>query len=177
MNISHSKIYRYWVSKAGFMRLGEIDKHLGTSLKSRIANLDYDNPQCWGCRRARSSWRSLERCHIIPKSANGPDVVANLILMCRRCHLDSPTIDDPNALWLWLDDCQHYRAELAKWIEECAQGNMDKADELLNLYHETWSDPSFQMVEGKVSSSALIACIKAKLISARQDPIDNEGDD
>jgi hypothetical protein len=54
---------------------------------------------------------------------------------------------------------------------------MDKADELLNLYHETWSDPSFQMVEGKVSSSALIACIKAKLISARQDPIENEGDD
>jgi hypothetical protein len=173
----HSKIYHYWVSKAGLERLGEIDRNLGTSLKSRIASLDHSDPNCWGCRRKRSSWRSLERCHIIPKSANGPDVAANLILMCRRCHVDSPTISDPNALWLWLDDRQHYRAELGKWIEERAQGDVNKRDELLNLYHETWSDPSFQLVEGGASSSALIACIKAKLISARQDPIKNEGDD
>ena len=159
------------------MRLSEIDKHLGTSLALRIEHLDYDYPQCWGCMRERSSWSSLERCHIIPKSSNGPDNAANLILMCRRCHVDSPTINDPNALWLWLDDRQHYRAEFVKWIKERAQGDMNKGNELLSLYHETWSDPSFQLVEGRVSSSALIACIKAKLISARQDPIENEGDD
>ena len=180
MAIPHSKIYNYWTSDVGIKRLGDIDGQLDTSLVCRFHHLRFkykDDPHCWGCMRARGSWRSLERCHIIPKSSNGPDNVANLILMCRRCHVDSPTINDPNALWLWLDDRQHHRAELINWIEERAQGDMNKRDELFNLYHETWSDPSFQLVEGGASSSALIACIKAKLISARQDPIKNEGDD
>lgn len=54
--------------------------------------------RCWRC----GSERSLERCHIIPRSLGGEDVPSNYVLLCERCHLENPNVDDPEILWDWL---------------------------------------------------------------------------
>lgn len=54
--------------------------------------------RCWRC----GSERSLERCHIIPRSLGGEDVPSNYVLLCERCHLENPNVDDPEIMWDWL---------------------------------------------------------------------------
>lgn len=54
--------------------------------------------RCWrcGCRR------KLERCHIVPDSQGGADEPSNLVLLCKRCHLENPNLTDPEIMWDWL---------------------------------------------------------------------------
>lgn len=54
--------------------------------------------RCWrcGCRT------KLERCHIIPASSGGKDEPSNLVLLCKRCHIDNPNVTDPEIMWDWL---------------------------------------------------------------------------
>lgn len=57
--------------------------------------------ECWGC------WehRPLERCHIIPHSIGGADSdPANYVLLCNRCHEDSPDVRDADEMWRWIAD-------------------------------------------------------------------------
>jgi ribosomal protein L37E len=54
--------------------------------------------RCWRC-----GYKSnLERCHIIPHSLGGSDSTDNLVLLCRRCHRESPNVKDPSFIWRWL---------------------------------------------------------------------------
>ncbi len=55
--------------------------------------------RCWRC----GCEKSLERCYIIPASLGGKDEPANLVLLCKRCHLDNPNITDPEIMGL--DSC------------------------------------------------------------------------
>ncbi|MCM3749266.1 HNH endonuclease [Paenibacillus pasadenensis] len=54
--------------------------------------------RCWRC----GYKQSLERCHIIPSSLGGEDTVSNLVLLCRRCHLENPNIANKDIMWDWL---------------------------------------------------------------------------
>lgn len=54
--------------------------------------------RCWRC----GCKKSLERCHIIPGSLGGEDKPSNLVLLCKRCHLENPNISDPEIMWDWL---------------------------------------------------------------------------
>ena len=54
--------------------------------------------RCWRC----GSERSLERCHIIPRSLGGEDIPSNYVLLCKRCHLENPNVDDTEIMWDWL---------------------------------------------------------------------------
>ena len=54
--------------------------------------------RCWRC----GYEHSLERCHIIPDSLGGEDEPSNLVLLCRRCHLDNPNVTDPQIMWDWI---------------------------------------------------------------------------
>ena len=54
--------------------------------------------RCWRC----GCKRNLERCHIIPDSLGGEDKPENLVLLCKRCHLDNPNVADPEIMWDWL---------------------------------------------------------------------------
>ena len=42
--------------------------------------------QCWRC----DCQRSLERCHIVPTSLGGEDTPSNFVILCKRCHLETP---------------------------------------------------------------------------------------
>lgn len=54
--------------------------------------------RCWRC----GYKRTLERCHIIPASLGGRYEPSNLVLLCRRCHLENPNVADSEIMWDWL---------------------------------------------------------------------------
>lgn len=56
------------------------------------------NERCWRC----GCKRNLQRCHIIPHSLGGKDEPSNLVLLCKRCHLDNPNVADEEIMWDWL---------------------------------------------------------------------------
>ncbi|WP_199241245.1 HNH endonuclease [Halorubrum sp. SP3] len=62
--------------------------------KIRERVLDRDDHTCQRCGCAvesenRSSQRSAEVHHLIPRAAGGPDALANLITLCLRCHKEA----------------------------------------------------------------------------------------
>ena len=73
-------------------------------------------PECMACRKYSESWydgvdtwtkawnkASLDRCHIVPAQHQGrSDDASNFVLMCRRCHEDSPDTTLPNVLFDWM---------------------------------------------------------------------------
>lgn len=54
--------------------------------------------RCWRCAHKTR----LERCHIIPHARGGDDTPSNLVLLCKRCHLENPNVVDPEMMWDWL---------------------------------------------------------------------------
>jgi len=54
--------------------------------------------RCWRCGYERTT----ERCHVIPKSLNGPDVPSNYRLLCHDCHLENPNVNDPTEMDKWI---------------------------------------------------------------------------
>lgn len=81
---SKDEICEYW-----FSRIDESDLSVDASEALE---------RCWRC----GSERSLERCHIIPRSLGGEDVSSNYVLLCKRCHLENPNVYDPEIMWDWL---------------------------------------------------------------------------
>jgi hypothetical protein len=78
-----------------------------------IGPIDWGEPQCWGCHYYASKWpdgafsawnraKGLQRCHIVPESLGGSNDPLNLVLLCHRCHEDSPDNSDPNVLFTWM---------------------------------------------------------------------------
>ena len=54
--------------------------------------------RCWRC----GYKKTLERCHIIPDSLGGKDTPSNLVLLCKRCHIEAPNVEDKNFMWDWI---------------------------------------------------------------------------
>ena len=54
--------------------------------------------RCWRC----GEERSLEKCHIVPRALQGVDAPSNLVLLCKKCHLENPNVSDPEIMWDWL---------------------------------------------------------------------------
>ena len=63
---------------------------------------------CWRCARKFVKRRFTEdddyghRAHIVPKSLGGGYEPSNFVLLCRRCHLESPDVPDPDFMWMWI---------------------------------------------------------------------------
>ena len=53
---------------------------------------------CWRC----GCKRNLERCHIIPEALGGKDEPSNLVLLCKRCHIDAPNVESKTFMWDWI---------------------------------------------------------------------------
>lgn len=81
---SKEEIYEYW-----FSRIDESDLSVDASEALE---------RCWRC----GSKRSLERCHIIPRSLGGEDIPSNYVLLCKRCHLENSNVYDSEIMWDWL---------------------------------------------------------------------------
>lgn len=101
-HVSAKKVWEYWFCEKGWERWKEADQRLATRITSKMISIDIDYPMCWACHTPKSYWSRLERCHIIPKSSGGKGDASNLILMCRTCHLESPTVNHSDALFIFL---------------------------------------------------------------------------
>lgn len=78
------EIVNYWTSKQN-----------ETGLSIDWADAD---ERCWRC----GYKKPLERCHIIPDSLGGKDEPSNLVLLCKRCHIEAPNVEDKNFMWDWI---------------------------------------------------------------------------
>lgn len=63
---------------------------------------------CWAC----GEERKLQRAHIMPASAGGPDVGKNYFLLCRRCHQEQPdnASEEAQRQWLFAQRARGWRA-------------------------------------------------------------------
>jgi hypothetical protein len=107
-------IKRYWLSDEGQDRLKEIDQRLDLNISVRVNEaLTDDRSLCWACLKPKSR---LQRCHIIPDFCEGSPKADNLILMCYGCHLDSPTMNHPDPIWIWMNERPLWRDEVDRFI-------------------------------------------------------------
>lgn len=67
---------------------------------------------CWRC----GCKRSLQRCHIVPKSLGGSDDPSNIIPLCAMCHDDAPNVADPLEMWNWIKK-SHGSLSGLFWVE------------------------------------------------------------
>ena len=56
--------------------------------------------RCWRCAHKRT----LQRCHIVPKSLGGADSTDNIIPLCSSCHDQQPDVIDPDETWRWIKE-------------------------------------------------------------------------
>ncbi len=84
METTHREIVEYWA-----VNLNE------SGLSVDIAEAD---KLCWRC----SQKRSLQRCHIVPRSLGGSEAPSNLVLLCAQCHAEAPNVEDSDFMWVWL---------------------------------------------------------------------------
>lgn len=87
---SKKKIWQYWIDNG---------------IQRGLDDTRYDNAcdfnVCVCCGRESSK---LERAHIIPHSLGGSNDVSNYILLCNKCHRESPDIANESALIEWMNE-------------------------------------------------------------------------
>ncbi|MCD2099630.1 HNH endonuclease signature motif containing protein [Rhodococcus qingshengii] len=81
--------------------------------------LDLGSPACMACGwtpyltaiedtavTARARWSEtnskLQRCHIVPHALGGSEDVSNLVMLCKKCHGESPDVSDPEFMIEWV---------------------------------------------------------------------------
>ena len=159
--IARSQIREFWLSQAGQQHINELESRLKIKVAHKLDAIRDDPNKCWACHKRVSS-RRLERCHIIPASSNGQASTENLILMCRKCHLESPTINHSDAIWVWL-------SLKTSWPNEI-ESVCDQFVRLSNLSYEGWralceeieSDESIMPVSGQISAAAWLSILITK---------------
>lgn len=109
-------IESYWLSDEGQDRLKDIDQRLSLNIRVRINEaLNDDRSRCWACLQIKSR---LQRCHIIPEFCGGSPKAENLILMCHGCHLDSPTINHLDPIWIWMNERPLWSDEVDHYVDK-----------------------------------------------------------
>ena len=87
---------------------------------------DWGEPDCWACGRydpqypdigvfeedpSKHSWATvlkmwgraaLHRHHILPVVLGGSNDPSNFVLLCRRCHRDTPHTSNSDIFWAWM---------------------------------------------------------------------------
>lgn len=107
---------------------------------------DLDVPGCFACgyakfkhwsetddpRIIRARWersRHLDCAHIIAASIGGRATVSNILLLCRRCHLESPMTNRREVMLDWV---RHRPPILNYWVREI-QASIGNVPEGVNL--------------------------------------------
>ncbi len=174
------EIIKYWQSTEGLKRLKSIEDAFNgedcARLIEKFFSIDTDCPACMSCGRPRDEWSKLERCHILGVThayeSNQPidDVSAahNFVLMCRPCHVDSPTTTDEMTFWQWMQDTPTRAEDLAEGVRTIiASYGVAVATKAFNAFME--SAP--MVVEGRISTNTFIAGMRSHARSiARTEP-------
>ncbi len=162
-------VWKYWFCQGGWERWKEADQRLGTRITSKMISIDHDYPMCWACHTPRSKWSSLERCHIIPKSSGGAGDASNLILMCRMCHLESPTVNHSDALFIFLSR-KKTRAEVyQEELRDIIKNSKLSVVGLAIAWKHALSDDSMVCGGATISPAAWMSLLRAKVADLESD--------
>lgn len=159
--ISRNQIREFWLSQAGQQVTSELESRLRIEVTHKLEAIRNDPNKCWACQR-KINLRRLERCHIIPASSNGQVSIDNLILMCRMCHLESPTIDHPDALWIWLSLKRSWPDEIESVCDQFVRSSNLSYEGWRELCEEVESDESIMPVSGQISAAAWLSILITK---------------
>jgi len=147
-----------------------------------LPTFEWHEPECMACGYLAESWGNkdwskakLDRCHIIPRAFGGSDEPSNLVLMCKRCHEDSPDCADPQILIKWMKDKP--RLILGKFTPETWKSIWESLDQLVaDRPKITGTDfakaldlqlPKFSDHFGTLSQGTWLAVMDAACASAR----------
>lgn len=130
--------------------------------------------RCWRCgEEAR-----LERCHIVPASLGGEDSPSNLVLLCRRCHIETLNIADPEIMWDWIrayatpfydtfwmiQGIKEYEIIYGKsFNEELEKQNVDDIEKFGRLFQEEIKQTSYHFGHPYRNSATLAGVLKITL--------------
>lgn len=82
--------------------------------------------RCWIC----GYKRELQRCHIVPEPLGGKDEPSNLVLLCKKCHIEAPNVESKTFMWDWI------RANGTSFYDTSFISKAQKAYEF--IYHKSF---------------------------------------
>ena len=92
---SKAQIVKYWLEEL----ITQHEKYWMEAAYEENCSPSMPQSICFACGSAIGT----ERCHIIPKDKGGSDLVNNLHLLCKECHLESEPIIDSEQYLDWFD--------------------------------------------------------------------------
>ncbi len=114
---------------------------------STTLDLDLFWPRCFACQyspaeakepeagRYRQAWNQavfLERAHIVADMEGGLSVPANLVLLCKRCHKESPMLTEPQAMLDWITNRQSW----FQWIIQQFSGEAERLNVPMSAFDD-----------------------------------------
>lgn len=127
--------------------------------------------RCWRC----GSKVTLERCHIVPDSLGGEDTPSNLVLLCRRCHLENPNVTDPEIMWDWIrayatpfydtfwmiQGIKEYETIYGKsFNEELKKQNLVNKEKLISLFQEELHNTTYHFGSPYLNSATIAGVLR-----------------
>lgn len=141
--------------------------------------MDWGEPSCWACGtfdgtldielkcyteieifRVWENHSYLQRCHIVPKALGGCNCESNLVLLCHRCHKDSPDTRDPIHFINWVRNKKKIYFQEIKDVMTLLEYTAEENDWKLMAskeFKEYYSNNSV-IVGGLTPLSTFIAC-------------------
>jgi len=171
-----SRIAKHWLHD----HLQPYDKIEQLSdFQRKLATQDWGEPSCWACGKWENtsdctdpnaslskifkSWDGatfLERCHVVPKMLGGSDDCSNLVLLCKKCHKDSPDVKNPKFIQRWIIKKKPYGLSFFKAMLEINQDAIKYAyeniEELQEYFHENAGQHGSSIVDS--TRAFLIEC-------------------
>lgn len=149
--------------------------------------MDWGEPSCWACNGFDGTldidlkglrdfeifkvWENhnyLQRCHIVPKALGRCNCEANLVLLCHRCHKESPDTRNPTHFINWVKNKKKIFYQEIQNVMKSLEFNAEEDDWKLLIsegFKEYYRENSV-LVGGRTPLSSLIACFmefKAKV--------------
>ena len=166
---SAKRVFKYWFSEEGWNRWKEADQRLSTRITSKMISIDHDYPMCWACHTPKTYWSRLERCHIIPRHSGGAGDASNLILMCRSCHLESPTVNHSDALFFFLSRKKTRSEVYQEELKDILRNTKLSMTGLTIAWRHAFSDDSMIKGGSTVSPIAWMSLLRAKVADLEND--------
>lgn len=118
IKLKYRSLKRSNMRKQSKTKTEDIINYWSPILNESELNLDLDelDCRCWRCGQEKKL-EKLQRCHIVADSLGGSDEPSNFVLLCAKCHQESPDVDDPKYIWIWI---KSYRVEVRDlfWVYE-----------------------------------------------------------
>ena len=182
---------RKYITAAHIAENYALKKDIRISLKHFI---DWGEPCCWACgyydttkvkqtdyksseRSVFSCWNRatyLEKCHIIQHSISGDNAPGNFVLMCKKCHSDSPDTSSYETFQAWLNNREPWMKSVYKeykYYTDIYGIDLEKAAKYIFSedgcsFNESFSeylDTNTVIVGGHYSTSTQMAAISSYL--------------